>query len=128
MDTTALKTIRVLVREDAWPHVEEIYPEATDLSQALDDILLVEGTLQNAAAYLLEQVCTRSRRQAAEQAQGEVKKMKDASGEMEFFPSTSSAATDAETFCARAARLREGAVGQATSANPAPVLEPWEIT
>lgn len=123
MDATSLRTIQVLVREDAWPGVKELYPEDADLSEALDSILAVEGSLPNVAAYLLEQLCAGARLQATEAGQGEVKKMKDVSGEMEFFPSTAPQTTSADTFCARAASLREGQ----SRWTPLPAIDPWGV-
>lgn len=129
MDGPTLAVVRHHVGPDAWPFYEALQPDAATREEALSVALQVEGSPEAAAAYVLELVAAKAREDDALTAGPQVKRLKDGSEEQEFFAAASGAATNASTWAARAARLREqarqDAETQAAAANPTPLLEPW---
>ncbi|WP_414656748.1 hypothetical protein ACINK0_11295 [Deinococcus sp. VB343] len=129
MDGPTLAVVRHHVGPDAWPFYEALQPDAAMREEALDVALQVEGSTKAAAAYVLELVAAKAKEDDALTTGPQVKRLKDGSEEQEFFAAASGAATNASTWAARAARLREQvqqeAVAQAATANPPPLLEPW---
>ena len=121
-----LDELQELVGPAAWIYHQTTMPEALRLD--LDRSYRVRGTVPRVAAVLLLAAAAYARRQAAAGSVGQVKRLKDGAEETEFFASTSDLLVDADTWETLAKTLEAPvSSAQRVTANPAPVLEGWEI-
>lgn len=100
-----LRQLKVLVGPDAWAYHQTL-TEQVDPAAALE----VHGNLKLVAADILELACTKASGSSVDEQAGQLKRMKiDGEVEEEYFQASTSAAVNANAWCAKAARYRKEA-------------------
>lgn len=102
MESAALRRVQFLVTPAPWAY----YEDREDLEVDLDEALHQLGDLRLVAAYVLDLAAGAARKDAAQASAGQVKRMKDGDGEMEYFPATHASEVDAVGWAALAEGLR----------------------